>query len=111
MDPDKLCEGCEDYFKEGKDYVVFEFVCLYLRRIKTDVVWKKLLRENKGDLIFKFITPSDIAFILSIMKNGKEMWDNKEEGNKGNKKARPLFTSGKSTKQLYRITLWNNEGF
>ncbi len=60
-------------FKEGKDYVVFEFVCLYLRRIKTDVVWKKLLRENEGDPIFKFITPSDIAYILSIMKNGKNV--------------------------------------
>ncbi len=78
MDPDKLCEGCKDFFKEGLDYVVFEFVCLYLCRIKTDVVWKKLLRENMGDPIFKFITPSDIAYILSIMKNGKEMWDQKK---------------------------------
>ena len=78
MNPDKLCEGCTDFFKEGLDYVVFEFVCLYLRRIKTDVVWKKLLRENTGDPIFKFITPSNIAYILSIMKNGKEMWDQKK---------------------------------
>ena len=78
MDPDKLCEGCKDFFKEGLDYVVFEFVFLYLRRIKTDVVWKKLLRENMGDPIFKFITPSDIAYFVN-----HEEW----KGNVGSEEA------------------------
>ena len=115
MDPDKLCEGCEDYFKEGKDYVVFKFVCLYLRRIKTDVVWKKLLRENKGDPIFKFITPSDIAYILSIMKNGKEMWNQKKRlestgGTTQEEKIGPLFSVGEGRKRMSGQTVWNSEG-
>jgi hypothetical protein len=115
MDPDKLCEGCKDFFKEGLDYVVFEFVCLYLRRIKTDVVWKKLLRENTGDPIFKFITPSDIAYILSIMKNGKEMWDQKKrlEGTGGTsheEKIGPLFSVGEGRKRMSGQTVWNSEG-
>ncbi len=66
---------------------------------------------SPGTTIFQVLTPSNIAYVIAVLKNGKEMWDNEEEGNKGNKKARPLFTSGKGTKQLYGITLWNNEGF
>ena len=64
-----------------------------------------------GTTIFQVLTPSKIAYVIAVLKNGKEMWDNEEEGNKGSKKARPLFTSGKGTKQSYGITLWNKEGF
>ena len=62
--------------------------------------------------------PSDIAYVISIIKNSKEMWDQdvrmKEMG-KGamatqEKKARPLFTQGEGRKQEKGETLWNKDG-
>ena len=28
-----------------------------------------------GYCFFQFVTPSDIAYVISVIKNGKEMWD------------------------------------
>ena len=64
------------------------------------------------------LMPSDIAYVISIIKNSKEMWDQdvrmKEMG-KGamatqEKKAQPLFTQGEGRKQEKGQTLWNKDG-
>jgi len=55
-----------------------------------------------GYCFFQFVTPSNIADVISVIKNGKEMWDQEirlaENQDMGvyelTKKARPLFTSG-----------------
>ena len=47
----------------------------YARRIKSDATWKKLLRMNPGKPFFFFVTPIDIAYMLSIIKNGMGMWN------------------------------------
>ena len=64
------------------------------------------------------IGPSDIAYVISIIKNSGEVWDQdvkmKEKGAKamgsGEKKKKPLFTKGEGAKRLKGESLWNNEG-
>ena len=65
------------------------------------------------------ITPSDIAYVIAVIKNGQEMWDqeitllarNDEMGEyEPTKKARPLFTSGMGKKRLFGVSLWNKAG-
>ena len=43
--------------------------------MKSDLDWKRLLKNNPGRPFVMFVTPSDIAFILSLIKNGMGMWD------------------------------------
>ena len=54
--------------------------------------------RNPGKTFFQIITPSDISYILSLVKNGKDVWDQDDRmaaNPHGNpeKKLQPLFTS------------------
>ncbi len=62
---------------------MYDFLCTYIRRIKPDVKWKKLFTKNPGCPFICCKTPSDIVYVLAIIKNGKEMWDQaKNDGGK-----------------------------
>jgi hypothetical protein len=51
--------------------------------IKPNVKWKKLLTKNPGCSFICCKTPSDIAYVLAIIKNGNEMGDQaKNDGGK-----------------------------
>ncbi len=61
------------YMELKIEKTVFEFMCTYVRRIKPDVKWKKLMTNNPGSPFFCMVTPSIIAYVLAIIKNGKEL--------------------------------------
>ncbi len=73
---------------------------------------------NAGRSFLDIIGPSDIAYIASIIKNSKGMWNQYiqmqelgEEANKNpEKKLKPLFTSGSGQKRTQGKSLWNLEG-
>ena len=54
---------------------MFEFLLNYVSRFKSDKDWRKLLKKNPEKPFLLFVTPSDIAFILSLIKNGLGMWE------------------------------------
>ena len=99
VDPGPLSEGFARYAKSDMEHFVFEFLFLD---------WKKLLKKNL------FVTPSDIAFILSLIKNGMGMWDQarrqQDNPTQEESKALPLFTKGEGRKRESGMTVWNNEG-
>ncbi len=78
----------------------------------------KMLKSCLGASIYRIITPSDIAYVILLVKNGQEMWGleigvagNREKGDdEPKKKARPLFTSGMGKKRLFGVSLWNKAG-
>ena len=56
-------------------------------------------------------TPSNIAYVLAIIKNGKELWDQaKNPSTSPEKKVRPLFSAGEGRKRESGISMWNKEG-
>jgi hypothetical protein len=71
-----------------------------------------------GRIFLDVIGSSDIVYIVSIIKNSKDMWDQdirmQELGAKamGNpeKKSKQLFTSGSVQKRTQGKSLWNLEG-
>ncbi len=75
MWPDELGKGFQDYVKLQLEHVVYAFMCTYLLRMKPDTRWKKLLTMNPGFPFICFFTPSNIAYVLAIIKNGQKMWD------------------------------------
>ena len=63
VEPNPLCEGFARYNDSEMEDYVFEFLLNYVRRVKSDVEWKKLLKKNPEKPFMLFVTPSDIAFI------------------------------------------------
>jgi hypothetical protein len=51
------------------------------------------------------------VYVLAIIKNVKEMWDQaKNPGTSPEKKARPLFSAGEGRKRESGVSVWNKEG-
>ena len=78
--------------------VVYEFVAKYVSKLYSDSYITNKLMRNLGKTFFQIITPSDISYILSLFKNGKDVWDQDDRmaaNPHGNpeKKLQPLFTS------------------
>jgi hypothetical protein len=72
----------------------------------------------QGEVTWIFIGPGDIAYIISIIKNSKDMWDQDlrmqeleaQAISSQEKKLKPLFTSGSGQKRTQGKCLWNLEG-
>ena len=75
VEPDALSEGFGRYSECGMERFVFEFMLSYVRKIKSDKEWRKLLKMNPTKPFLLFVTPSDIAHVLLLIKNGREVWD------------------------------------
>ncbi len=77
---------------------------------------EKLMTNNPGSPFFCMVTPSDIAYVLAIIKNGKELWDQAKKrqigdpGTSPEKNARPRFSGGEGRKRESGISVWNKEG-
>ncbi len=98
--PEELGNGFQDYIDIKRDSLVYNFLCTYVRRIKPNVKWKKLLMKNPGCPFICVITPRNIACVLAIIKNGNDMWDQaKNPGTTPKKKVRPLFSAGEGRKR------------
>jgi len=96
------------------EHFAFEFLLNYVRRIKSDSDWRKLLKKNPEKPFLLFVTPSDIAFILALIKNALGMWEQvrRQQDNPTHveNKALPLFTKAEGQKRESGKTVWNNEG-
>jgi hypothetical protein len=74
------------------------------------------MKKYVSRIFLEPISPSDIAYVLALIKNGEGVWDqdvmmaaNLHSG--GEKKLCLLFTSGKGKKRLFRKSMWMREGF
>ncbi len=107
--------GFKTYADLKIEKTVYEFMCTYIWRIKPNAKWKKLLKNNPGSPFFCLVTPSDIAYILAIIKNGKDTWDQEKRLENDleadpEKKAKMLFSVGEGRKGEICKSVWNNDG-
>jgi hypothetical protein len=71
-----------------------------------------------GEVSFDIIGPSDLVYVVSIIKNSKDMWEqdiqmqelDEEAKDNPEKKLKPLFTSGSGQKRTQGKSLLNLEG-
>ncbi len=54
---------------------MYKFIARYMRKAYPDTDIKNDLRNNEGFSFIDRITPSDLAFVISILKNGHDVWD------------------------------------
>ncbi len=97
---------------------MYEFFPRYVRKVYSDSDIKTDLKNNEGLSFVDKITPSDIVFIISVLKNGCDMWDQNIKmkqlgaavhGDRETKKQ-PLFTGGKGKKKEQGKSLLSGEG-
>ena len=112
-------DGVQTIIKEENTPDLFDFLGRYVHKTHTDddLILKKL-RASPGISYLDVIRPSDIAYVIALMKNTREIWDQDlrlsagGEAVMGNKetKVKPKFTGGKGQKRMKGKSLWNKEG-
>lgn len=93
-----------------------EFLARYVRKLHSDRYLKNILRQNIGTSFLDIIGPSDVAYVIALLKNSKEVWlqapktedDEIQEGNK--KREKPVFTAGEGKKRVFGETTWSKSG-
>jgi hypothetical protein len=119
IDPDKLRNGSDHYTSSSNKAELYKFLARHLRKVYLDTDIKKDMKTNEGFLFIDRITPSDIAFVISILKNGCNVWDQTitmtqlgavvHGYGEREMRLRPLFTGGKGKKEQ-GMSLWSVEG-
>jgi hypothetical protein len=75
IDPDKLRNGLDDYILSSDKAIVYKFFAKYVRKVHSDSDIKTDLKNNEGLSFVDKITPSEIVFVISVLKNGRNVWD------------------------------------
>ncbi len=117
IDPDKLKNEITNYPSPEDKEILYMFFARYVQTAHSDGVIKSELRNNEGLLFIDIISPSDIVFVISVIQNGWDVWDQKirmkELGaavhGERDVKVRPLFTEGTGKKKEQGKSLWSDE--
>ena len=109
---DKYQEGL-GYFHEG-DHMdeLMGFLVVYVRKVHCDRYFVNLLVNNPGKSYLDIVTPSDIAFASTLLKNSGAVWKDKasNNGKVSSKSIKTLFTSGMGKKRVLEESMWNEDG-
>jgi hypothetical protein len=75
LDPNLLKEMVK--IEQGSNLLnqIFNLIARYVRKVHSDEHIHKLIRYSAGRSFLNIIGPSDIAHIVSMIKNSKGMWD------------------------------------
>ena len=76
IDPDWLGEMVR-LVEEGQGNLdgMFEFMAWYVWKVHSDEFIRKGLRLTPGMSFLNVIGPNDIAYVIVLVKNSREMWD------------------------------------
>jgi len=110
--------GLDAFTTSAERVTLYDFLARYVRKVYPDTEIMRDLKNNEGLSFIDKITPSDIAFVISVIKNGRNVWDESirlrnagmavhaERGDR----ARPLSTGGKGKKKEDGMSLWSDQG-
>ncbi len=85
---------------------IYNLIARYIQKVHSGEHIHKVICYSAGRSFLDIIGPTDIAYIISIIKNSKGMWDQDiqmqelgaEAMENPEKKLKPLFTSGSGQK-------------
>jgi hypothetical protein len=131
LDPDKLAKGVVPYIKNNVDkaalYPIYDFFVRYVRKLHSDKYIKSTLKNNRGQSFLELIGPSDVAYVITLLKNSIEVWKHEppskvaetdgetveevEAAAPGTSAVpKPLYTRGAHVKRTFGKTAWSDEG-
>ncbi len=102
----------------GDRELLYDFIARYVWKVFADTLITKALHLSPRYSFLDVIWPSDIAYVISRVKNLKGIWDHEVEMRdkarsaeaETETKVRLLFTGGKGKKKEQGKTLWTKEG-
>ena len=101
-----------------EDDGLYDFFARYVQWVHSNDFIRKALLKNPKTSFVDIIGPNDIAYVISIIRNSGEVWDQDvkmiEKGERvmgsREKKKKLLFTQGEGAKRVKGESLWNIEG-
>jgi hypothetical protein len=118
LDPDLLGEMVK--IKQDSNLLnqIFNLITRYVQKVHSDEHIRQVIHYSAGRGFLDLIGPSDIAYIVSIIKSSRGMWDQDiqvqelgaEAMENPEKKLKPLITSESGQKRTQGKSLWNLEG-
>lgn len=106
LEPDNLAKGVAYYEEEEELNTLMEFLARYVRVVHCNRFFMNKLFLNKGKSYVQVLTPSDIAFVICLLKNSIEMWRHKIANNGDAGTTRPLFSVGEGVKREHGESTW-----
>ena len=102
-----VCNGycVKEYLK---DSVCIEFFAKYVSLLFTKNTIRKWLEAHPDLTFLCMVTPSDIAFVATLIKNSQNVWQLDPAKDDGAEK--PLFTSDVKKKREFSGNAWNEDG-
>ena len=76
---------------------IFDFIARYVRKVHSDRHIKSTLSSSPGMSFLDMIGPSDIAYVVTVLKNSKAAWLH-DTADKTAAIPKSLFTRGESKK-------------
>ena len=119
VNPDKLRHGVQEFETDNEKEILYMFLAKYVRKTHADSEIKRELKNNEGMSFLDLITPSDIAFVICVVKNARHVWDQtiRKIGlvepvidGETEAKVQPLYTRGAGKKKEQGKSLWSDEG-
>jgi hypothetical protein len=79
IDADKLvAKGIRDFVIGKADanmlHPVYDFLTCYVHKLHSNRYIKKTLAANPGVSFLEIIGPSDVAYVISLLKNSVDVW-------------------------------------
>jgi hypothetical protein len=74
--PDKLKNGIREYVMRSEEREeLYKFITCYVQKVYSDTLITKKLRRMTGCSFLDLIRPGDIAYMIALVKNGRDVWD------------------------------------
>ncbi len=71
INPEKYHMGIQRFIEEETFHELFQFIALYVRRLYSDAHLRKNIKRFVNKTFLEMITPSDISYVLALIKNSQ----------------------------------------
>lgn len=117
LDPDMLIQGITPYLMANIHDAtnltnsltqLYDFFARYVRKLHSDRHIKNTMTSNPGKSFLEMIGPSDVAYVICMLKNSMIRW--MQDPTDGTSSAKQLFTRGESKKRQFGKSTMSEEG-
>ena len=89
---------------------IYDFFARYVRKLHSDRHIKNTLASNPGTSFLEMIGPSDMAYVICMLKNSMKVWMHDPTDGNSSTTPKQLYTRGESKKRQFGKSTMSAEG-
>ncbi len=89
---------------------IYNFFARYVRKLHSDRHIKNTLASNPGTSFLEMIGPSDMAYVICMLKNSMKVWMHDPTDGNSSTTPKQLYTRGESKKRQFGKSTMSTEG-